>query len=144
MDFAIAFLVVLALMVYYGVTPGLAVLTAPLWMLFAVAAALAVGVWLSALNVRYRDVRFVVPFVAQLWMFASPVAYPTSIVPESFRALYAMNPMVGVIEGFRWALLGTASVNVTTVVSSSVVIAIVLTTGLFFFRRTERTFADLI
>ena len=104
-DFGVAFLLLLAVMVFYGVTPGIAVLALPLLVLFAIATAFAVGLWLSALNVQYRDVRYTLVFATQLWMFATPVAYSASLVPEGWRALYGLNPMVGVVEGFRWALL---------------------------------------
>jgi homopolymeric O-antigen transport system permease protein len=143
-DFAVAFLVLLAMMLYYGVVPGIAALTIPLWTLFAVATALAVGLWLSALNVKYRDIRYMLPFVAQIWMFASPVAYSSSLVPAAWRPLYALNPMVGVIEGFRWALLGQGGSPSVTVPVSAAAVAVLLTGGLFYFRRTERVFADLI
>src|SRR5262249_20273902 len=104
-DCGIALVLLLGLMACYGVVPGLAVVALPLFVLFAVATALAVGVWLAALNVQYRDVRYTIPFLTQFWMFASPVAYPSSLVPEAWRPLYGLNPMAGVIEGFRWALL---------------------------------------
>jgi homopolymeric O-antigen transport system permease protein len=143
-DFAIAFLVLAAMLVYYGIHPGVAMVSVPLWTVLAVATALGVGLWLAALNVRYRDVRYTLPFVAQLWLFVTPVAYPASIVPDAWRPLYALNPMVGVVEGFRWALLGgTGSPNVTVSVSA-VVVAATLVSGLFYFRRVERTFADVI
>lgn len=143
-DFAIAFVVLLAMLAYYGIVPGVAVWTLPLWTLLAVMTALAVGVWLSALNVRYRDVRYTVPFLTQIWLFATPVAYPVSMVPADWRTLYSLNPMVGVVEGFRWALVGRTSMPETTVVISVVAVLALLVTGLFFFRRTERTFADII
>lgn len=143
-DFVLAFGVLLGLMAWYGVWPGLGILTVPFWVLFAVATALAAGLWLSALNVRYRDIRYTVPFIAQLWMLASPVVYPTSLVPEAWRALYALNPMVGVVDGFRWALLGQAILPIDTIAVSGLVVAVMLTGGLFYFRRMERSFADII
>jgi lipopolysaccharide transport system permease protein len=143
-DFSVSFIVLLALMAYYGIAPTLALWTVPFWALLAVSSALGVGLWLSALNVKYRDVRYTLPFVTQIWMFASPVAYASSLVPESWRALYALNPMVGVIDGFRWALLGTADPPLVTLVVSLAAVATLLLTGLIYFRRTERTFADLI
>jgi lipopolysaccharide transport system permease protein len=100
--------------------------------------------WLSALNVRYRDVRHTVPFLIQIWLFATPVAYPTSLVPEQWRALYALNPMVGVVDGFRWALLGTSDPPRLTAAVSVVTVMLLMTGGLFYFRRMERTFADLV
>lgn len=142
-DFAVSFVVLLGIMAYYGMTPGIAALTIPLWALFAVMTAVAVSLWLSALNVRYRDIRYTLPFITQLWLFLSPVAYPTSLVPETWRWLYALNPMVGVVDGFRWALVGGAWPETTLVVSVSVVL-ILLVSGAFYFRRTERTFADLV
>ena len=143
-DFAVAFSVLLALIAYYGVTPTVAALTIPFWALLAVATALAVALWLSALNVRYRDVRYTVPFLVQLWLFATPVAYPTSIVPESWRPLYALNPMVGVVDGFRWALLGNVQPPQVTGLVSVVTVLALLVGGLFYFRRMERTFADVV
>ena len=143
-DFVIGFVVLLGLMAYYGIAPGPAVWTLPLWTLLAVATALAVGLWLSALNVRYRDVRYTVPFLTQIWLFATPVAYPMSIVPPKWQALFALNPMVGVVEGFRWALLRNAAVPATTVGISASAVLLVLVAGLFYFRRTERTFADIV
>jgi homopolymeric O-antigen transport system permease protein len=143
-DFAVAFSVLIALLAFYGVGPNLAVLTVPLWALLAVLNALAVALWLSALNVQYRDVRYTVPFLIQLWLFATPVAYPTSIVPEAWRPIYALNPMVGVVDGFRWALLGsTDPPQLTALISVATVLAL-LVGGLFYFRRMERTFADLV
>lgn len=142
-DFALAFAVLIGLMVWYGMVPGLEVLTVPLWTLLAVATAVAVSLWLSAVNVRYRDVRYTLPFLTQLWLFATPVAYPTSIVPEPWRVLYALNPMVGVVEGFRWALVGGPWPGVM-VLFSAVAVTVLLVAGLFYFRRTERTFADVV
>jgi lipopolysaccharide transport system permease protein len=109
----------------------------------AVLTALAASLWLSSLNVRYRDIRYTLPFLAQLWLFCTPVAYPTSIVPDAWRPLYALNPMVGVVDGFRWALLGAQPPSATVAVSSAVML-VVLVSGLFYFRRTERTFADIV
>jgi homopolymeric O-antigen transport system permease protein len=143
-DFAVAFLVLLALMFYYGLLPTVAVLTLPLWTLLAIATALAAGVWLSAVNVRYRDVRYTLPFLSQLWLFATPVAYPLSMVPPQWRPLFALNPMVGVVEGFRWALLGHGSAPLAAIAVSAAVVLVVLTGGLYYFRRTELTFADMV
>jgi lipopolysaccharide transport system permease protein len=144
LDFSIACAVLVAMMAYYGLTPGLAALTAPLWMALAVLTALGVGLWLSALNVRYRDVRYALPFLTQTWLFATPVAYSSSIVPESWRSLYALNPMVGVVDGFRWALLGTNEPPGLTALVSFGAVSVLLFTGLLYFRRTERTFADTL
>src|SRR5208283_3128165 len=107
--FGIAFVVLLGMLFYYGIVPGRAIVLLPLLVLFAVLTALSVGIWLSTLNVKFRDVRYTIPFLTQLWMFATPVAYPASLVPAKWRALYGLNPMAGVVEGFRWALLGKSA-----------------------------------
>jgi len=143
LDSLISFVVLIGLMAYYGLTPGPAVATVPLWMLVAVLTALSVGVWLAALNVRYRDIRYTLPLLTQLWLLATPVAYSLSLVPAEWRPLYALNPMVGVVEAFRWALLGGRELSYAVWVSAAVSI-VVLIGGLFYFRRTERTFADVI
>jgi lipopolysaccharide transport system permease protein len=143
-DFLVSFVMLLAMMAYYGIAPGVAALTIPLWTLLAMATALGIGLWLAALNVRYRDIRYTVPFLTQIWMYATPVAYASSLVPQQWRSLYALNPMVGVIEGFRWALLGQTSTSSTTIVISLVAASALLVSGLFYFRRTERTFADIV
>lgn len=143
-DFGVAFLVLLAMMAYYGIAPTVAVVFVPLFMLLALATALGVGVWLAALNVRYRDVRYTIPFLVQFWLFATPVAYPASLVPESWRALLGVNPMAGVIEGFRWALLGKGAGPGPLLMISMAVVLVVLVTGLGYFGRTERTFADVV
>jgi len=141
-DFGLAFLIFVVMMVYYGVAPTLAIVALPLFVLLACAAALAVGLWLSALNVRYRDVRYTIPFLVQFWLIATPIAYPASLVPEQWRLLYGINPMVGVVEGFRWALLGTPDRLHPSVFISAVAVALLLVGGLVYFRRMERTFAD--
>ena len=143
-DFSISFGVLLGLMAWYGISLRLAVVVLPLLVMLALAIALAVGLWASALNVRYRDVRHVMPFVVQFWLLASPVAYSTSLITSpAWRAVYSLNPMVGVIEGFRWAVLGSTPPSVL-VVPSIFVTGVLLATGLFFFRRTEASFADVI
>ncbi len=143
-DFSISFGVLLGLMAWYGISLRLAVVVLPLLVMLALAIALAVGRWASALNVRYRDVRHVMPFVVQFWLLASPVAYSTSLITSpAWRAVYSLNPMVGVIEGFRWAVLGSTPPSVL-VVPSVLVTGVLLATGLFFFRRTEASFADVI
>jgi lipopolysaccharide transport system permease protein len=148
LDFAISFVVLLGLIGFYGaffdIGVGAALWTVPLWTLLAVMTALGVGFWLAALNVRYRDIRYTVPFLAQLWFFATPVVYPTSIVPADWRFLFALNPMVGVVDGFRWALLGTARAPEPTVLISIGAVLVLFAGGLFYFRRVERTFADVI
>src|SRR5262245_32717933 len=108
-DFAIAFAILLVMMAWFGIAPTVGVLALPLFLLLALATALAVGLWLTALDVRYRDVGYTIPFLLQVWMYASPVAYAISLVPERWRFLYSLNPLVGVIEGFRWSLLGTGN-----------------------------------
>lgn len=143
-DFGVAFVVLLGLMAFYGIVPGLAVLTIPLFLLLALMSSLGISLWLAALNVKYRDIRYTVPFLTQFWLYATPVAYPSSLIPERWRLLYGLNPMAGVIEGFRWALLGTANPpGAMMAVSAGIVIAIFVG-GLFFFRRMEREFADVI
>lgn len=143
-DFAVAFIVLLGMMIYYGVVPGLAVLTLPLFILLAVMTALGVGLWLSALNVQYRDVRYTIPFLTQFWLLATPVAYPSSLVPERWRALYGLNPMAGVVEGFRWALLGKAEAPSVLLAVSVAVVILIIIGGLYYFRRMEDIFADVV
>jgi lipopolysaccharide transport system permease protein len=143
-DFAIAFAVLLALMWYYGIVPTAAIVLLPLFVLLAVVTALAAGLWLSSLNVKYRDVRYTIPFLTQFWMFATPVAYPSSLVPEHWRPLFGLNPMAGVVEGFRWALLGKAQGPGPLLAVSVVAVVILLIGGLMYFRQMETTFADLV
>ena len=143
-DLGIAFLVLVGMMLYYRVALTWNVLWLPLFLLLALVTALGVGLWLSAMNVQYRDIRYAVPFLVQFWMFASPVTYPTSLVPEQWRALYGLNPMAGVIEGFRWALLGTeAAPGPMTAVSVLIAFAL-LVSGAYYFRRMEKTFSDVV
>jgi lipopolysaccharide transport system permease protein len=132
------------MMVYYGIVPGLAILALPGLLLLAILTALAVGLWLSALNVKYRDVRYTINFLIQFWLFATPVAYPSSIVPERWRPLYGLNPMAGVVEGFRWALLGKAEPPGALLAVSVVVVIVLLVGGLYYFRRMEQEFADVV
>lgn len=143
-DFAIAGIVLAGIMAWYGIVPDVAILTAPLFVLLALLTALAVGIWLAALNVRYRDVRYALPFLTQLWFFATPVAYPSSLLPEPWRSLYGLNPMAGVVEGFRWALLGHADVPGPLIAVSVVSVLALLVVGLRYFTRVERAFADVI
>jgi lipopolysaccharide transport system permease protein len=143
-DFVIAFGVLLCLMWYYGIVPSASIVFLPVFVLLAVTTALSVGLWLSSLNVKYRDVRYTIPFLTQLWLFATPVAYPSSLVPEKWRALYGLNPMAGVVEGFRWALLGKVDGPGPLLGVSVLAVAILLVGGLMYFRQTERTFADLV
>lgn len=142
-DFAIASVVLVGLMFYYGISPGWEIWTLPLFTLLAVATALAVGLWLSALNVKYRDVRYTIPFLAQFWLFITPVAYPSTLVPDKWQAIYGMNPMVGVVDGFRWALLGKAPPGPMLAVSV-IATGVLLVGGLFYFRRMEKCFADIL
>jgi homopolymeric O-antigen transport system permease protein len=143
-DFSIAFVILLVLMLLYGIVPGWNIIVLPGFVLFAICTALAVGLWLSALSVKYRDVRYLINFLVQFWLFATPVAYPSSLVPEKWRAIYGLNPMAGVVEGFRWALLGKSSALGAILWVSMAVVAIVLVGGLYYFRRMEQEFADII
>jgi lipopolysaccharide transport system permease protein len=143
-DFAISFVVLLGLMAYYGIRPTAAIAVLPLFILLAVASALSVGLWLSALNVQFRDVRYTIPFLTQFWMFATPVAYPSSLVPEKWRALFGLNPMAGVVEGFRWALLGKSTSPGPLLWVSIAAVVVLLISGLMYFRRMESTFADVV
>jgi lipopolysaccharide transport system permease protein len=142
-DFAIAFVILLGMMAWYHVVPTWAVVLLPLFLLLALVTALGVSLWLSALNVEYRDFRYIVPFLTQFWMFATPVAYPSSLLPEPWRTVYGINPMVGVVEGFRWALLGTNPPGPMLAVSVLVALAI-LVSGAYYFRRMEKSFADVV
>jgi homopolymeric O-antigen transport system permease protein len=143
-DFFFGMIVLLGLMAWYGVHPGWALLAAPLWLAESFCLALALGLWLGPINVRYRDIMHTLPFVIQVWMFASPIVYPLSMIPEKWRALYSLNPVVGIVEGFRWSLLGTGRPDLTAVGIGVAVIAIVLLSGIVYFRKTERSFADVI
>lgn len=144
-DFAISFVVLIGLMVYYGVYPHPARLLAlPLLILVTFLTALGVGVWLSALNVYYRDVQFVIPFITQLWLFATPVVYPATLLHEPWHTIYGLNPMAGVVEGFRWILIDAAPAPGGMVLVSGLVAVVTCATGLFVFRRLERTFADVV
>jgi len=143
-DFAIAFSVLIFLMLRYGIVPTWTIATLPLFVLLAILTALAVGLWLSALNVQYRDVRYTVGFLTQIWLFLSPVAYPSSLVPERWRPLYGLNPMAGVVEGFRWALVGKTPAPGAMLAVSVAVVLLLLVGGLFYFRRMENSFADVI
>jgi lipopolysaccharide transport system permease protein len=141
-DFLIAFALLLGMMVYYGVVPTLHVLWLPTYFVLALVTSLGVGLWLSAVNVQYRDVRYAVPFLTQFWMFATPIAYPSSLLSEPWRTVYGLNPMVGVIEGFRWSLLGTDTQPGAIIAASWAAALLVLVSGAFYFRRMEKTFAD--
>jgi lipopolysaccharide transport system permease protein len=143
-DLAIASVVLVGLMLAFGIVPSLTLIWAIPLLALAFVTSLGVGLWLSALNVRYRDIRYIVPFLVQVWLFATPVAYPASLVGEPWRTLYALNPMVGVVEGFRWALLGTDTAPGPLVVVSGLVAVVVLITGALYFRRAEGSFADVV
>ena len=143
-DFAIGFVVLVALTLGYGIRPTLAMVWLPALLLLAVLTALGVGLWFAALNALYRDVRYVVPFLVQFWMLASPVAYPSTLVPERWRWLYGLNPMAGVIEGFRWALTGHGQPPGTLLLASTAMVFVVLLGGWFFFQRMEGTVADMV
>ena len=142
-DFGVAFVILLIIMAFYGIAPPIQVLMMPLFLLLACVTALAVGLWLAGLNAKFRDVRYTVSFLTQAWLFLTPVAYPSSLLDEPWRTLYSLNPMVGVVEGFRWALLGTNTPSRLVLVSSVVAIALLIG-GAFYFRRLERTFADIV
>jgi lipopolysaccharide transport system permease protein len=143
-DFAVGLVILVGMMLWYQIVPPWTLVFLPLFVGLALMTALSVSLWLSALNVKYRDVASVVPLMTQLWMFASPVLYPASLVPESMRSYYGLNPMAGVIEGFRWAVLGKAAPDWSMVAVSLGVVVLLLVGGVMFFRRVERTFADLI
>jgi lipopolysaccharide transport system permease protein len=144
LDFAIAFVVLLGLAAKYGITPTAHMVWIPLLVLLALVTALGVGLWFAALNVLYRDIQYVVPFLVQVWLYATPIVYPSSLVPERWRTLYAINPMVGVVEGFRWALLGTGTAPGPMMLVSSAAAVAILIAGLFFFRRMEKSFSDMV
>jgi lipopolysaccharide transport system permease protein len=143
-DFGISFLMFVVLMIYYGIRPGVAILWLPAFLLLAVLTALGVGLWLAALNAIYRDVRYVLPFLVQFWMFASPVAYPSTLVPAKWRWLYGLNPMAGVIEGFRWTLTGRGQAPGPLLFVSIGAVIVVLLSGVAYFQKMETTVADVV
>jgi lipopolysaccharide transport system permease protein len=143
-DFGIAFLILIVMLVYYHVTPNSAVWTLPLFLLLALMTALGTALWLSAINVQYRDVNYVLPFLTQFWLFLTPVAYSAKVISEKWQIVYSLNPMAGVVNGFRWALLGTDTGPGLTMGVSTAIALIVMVSGLFYFRSMERTFADTI
>ncbi|MFQ5814165.1 MAG: ABC transporter permease [Anaerolineae bacterium] len=143
-DFVLAFVVLLGMMLFYGIVPTAAIVWLPLLLLLALVTSLGVGLWLTAMNVQFRDVRYAVPFLVQAWMFATPIAYPSSLLDEPWRTLYGINPMAGVVEGFRWALLGTETAPGPIVLVSALVAVGLLVSGGFYFRRMEKTFADVV
>jgi lipopolysaccharide transport system permease protein len=143
-DFGVAFVVLVGMMLFLHVHPGIGLLFLPLFLLLAIAAALSAGIWLSALNVKYRDVRYTLPFLTQVWLYASPVAYSAGLVKGKLALVYALNPMAGVIEGFRWALLGVGPTPGLNLLPSVAVTLLLLISGLVYFRRMEQTFADMV
>ena len=143
-DFCLAFLVLLGMILAYGIVPTWNMVWLPLLLLLALVTALGAGLWLTAMNVQFRDVRYAVPFLIQAWMYATPIAYPSSLLDEPWRTLYGLNPMVGVVEGFRWALLGADTAPGPVVLVSAVVAVGLLVSGAFYFRRMEKTFADVV
>lgn len=144
-DFAIAFGLLLGMLLAWGIVPGLSALYAvPLLLLLAMMTAAGVGFWLSALNIQYRDIKYVAPFLVQLWMYAAPIVYPLSLVPEEYRLAYSFNPMVSVAEGFRMALTASGSLQASHVAASAATALVLFASGALFFRRSERVFADVV
>ena len=143
-DFILAFVVLLGMMLYFGIAPTINVVWLPLLLLLALVTSLGAGLWLSAMNVQFRDVRYIVPFLTQFWLFATPIAYPSSLLSEPWRTLYGINPMVGVVEGFRWALLGTDTAPGPIIIVSTLAALALLASGAYYFRYMEKTFADII
>jgi lipopolysaccharide transport system permease protein len=143
-DFFLSFLILVGMMLWFRVIPTWSMIALPLFLLMALLTALSVGLWLSALNARYRDIRHTIPFLTQLWMYASPIAYPVSLIPEQWRLLYSLNPLAGVVEGFRWALLGKESPDFRIMAVSAVAVLAILLGGLIYFKKMEQTFADVI
>lgn len=143
-DFLFAFVVLVAMTGYFGIVPSWRLLMLPIFVALVVITALSVALWLSALNVQFRDVRYIAPFIAQVWLFATPIAYPSSLLSEPWRTVYGLNPMVGVVEGFRWAVLGTGPGPGPMMVVSSLVSLVLVVSGAYYFRRVERTFADIV
>ncbi len=143
-DFAIAFAVLLLMMLAYGIWPTINIVWLPVFLLLTLVTSLGVSLWLSALNVKYRDVKYVIPFLVQIWLFATPIAYSSSLLGEPWRTVYGLNPVVGVVEGFRWALLGTDSSPGMMALVSGIAAVVILITGIFYFRKMEKTFADVV
>jgi lipopolysaccharide transport system permease protein len=143
-DFLIAFVVMLGLMLYYRIAPTSNIWTLPFFLLLALITALGVGLWLSAMNVLYRDIGYMIPYITQLWFYLTPIVYPAREFPEQWQFFYALNPMVGVVEGFRWALLGTADAPNPIIGVSATIAVVIFISGMFYFRRMERTFADIV
>lgn len=142
-DFAVAFVILIGMIFYYGFVPTTNIIWLPAFILLALASSLGVGLWLSALNVQYRDFQYTVPFIIQIWLYASPVVYPSSLVPEKYRLIYGLNPMAGVIEGFRWSLLGTEPPS-SMIFVSILMVVVILISGAYYFKRMEKIFADVV
>ena len=143
-DFVLAFIVLLGIMLYYGLVPTVNIIWLPFFALLALVTSLGVSLWLSAMNVQFRDVRYTIPFLTQAWLFVTPIAYPSSLLPEPWRIVYGLNPMAGVVEGFRWALLGTDTGTGQMIIVSALVSLILFISGAFYFRRMEQSFADVL
>ena len=143
-DFAVAFIVLLGIMLYYGLVPTINIVWLPSFALLALVTSIGVSLWLSAMNVQFRDVRYTIPFLTQAWLFVTPIAYPSSLLPEPWRTLYGLNPMAGVVEGFRWALLGTDTAPGNMIIVSAMIALTLFISGAFYFRRMEQSFADVL
>jgi lipopolysaccharide transport system permease protein len=143
-DFFLAFLILIGMMVFYGISPKAAIWTLPLFLILALITAMGVGIWLASLNVSYRDIGYVIPFLLQVWFFLSPVVYSANIVPQAIRPYYGLNPMAGVVQGFRWAIFGVGQPEMVSLFASIGVSLLLLISGIFYFRRMERTFADIV
>jgi lipopolysaccharide transport system permease protein len=143
-DFVLAFVVLLGIMLYYGLVPTINIVWLPLFLLLALITSLGVSLWLAALNVQFRDVHYTIPFLTQAWLFVTPIAYPSSLLPEAWRTVYGLNPMAGVVEGFRWALLGTGTGPGKMIIVSALVSLTLFISGAFYFRRMEQSFADVL
>ena len=143
-DFVLAFVVLLGIMLYYGLVPTVNIIWLPFFVLLALVTSLGVSLWLAAMNVQFRDVHYTIPFLTQAWLFVTPIAYPSSLLPEPWRTLYGLNPMAGVVEGFRWALLGTGTAPGKMIIISALVAITLFVSGSFYFRRMEQSFADVL
>jgi len=143
-DFFLAFVLLIGMIFYYGMAPTIHIILLPLFLLLAFITSLGVSLWLSAMYVQFRDIRHIIPFLTQIWLFGTPIAYPSSLLSEPWRTVYSINPMVGVVEGFRWALLGTKTAPGLMIIVSSLVAVGLLISGAYYFRRMEKTFADVV
>jgi len=144
LDFGLAFIILIGMMFFFGITPTSALWTLPLFLILAILTAVGIGIWLAGLNVAYRDIGYVMPFLLQVWFFLSPIVYSSSIVPEKLRPYYGLNPMAGVVQGFRWAILGVGKPDSVDLIASIGVTLFILLSGVFYFKRMERTFADVV